>query len=679
MSEKQKILVVDDNDAGRYFKVRTLQRAGYDVVQASDGRNGLYQAQAEEIAIAVLDVKLPDISGLDVCRIIKERDPSVLVLQTSATFRQMEHRIAGLEGGADSYLVEPMEPGELIATVQALLRIRKGEQDLRRSKDALETTVQERTHALGEANRKLREEIGHRAAAEETLRHTHKMDVLGQLTGSIAHDFNNLLAIILGNLETLRRRLPAEASELARYADNAFFGARRAVSLTKQLLTFARRTPMTPQVIKLGDSIGDITDLLRQAIGQRVSISTAVDPDVWPIFADPTGLETAILNLAVNARDAMKGEGAVVITIHNRTVAIGGSKGDLTPGEYVAICVTDTGKGMNPDVMKYAFEPFFTTKDVGDGTGLGLAQVHGFAVQAGGGAQIESELGTGTTVTIFLPRFTGEVVAPVAATDSEIVAGPMPDTTILIVEDNDHVRDYSAEILAELGYKIVQAHDARSALDVLANRKVHLLFSDLGLPGGIDGKDLALTALKRYPEVKVLLTTGYAGKAADVAPFPLIPKPYTFTDIGRKLREVLDLENRSSERARSDSNQSILRLRLLLVEDEALIRLDAADSLRECGFDVDEAASASQAREVMNDASRIIGGVIIDLGLPDLRGDELAAELRAARPSLPIIIASGFSSNEVRRRFREDSRTAFVDKPFSADQIRRALKAMRPQ
>jgi signal transduction histidine kinase len=466
MNERQKILVVDDNDAGRYIKVRTLQRAGYDVVQASDGRNAIYQAQVEEIAVAVLDVKLPDISGFDVCRIVKERDPSILVLQTSATFRQIEHRIAGLAGGADSYLVEPMEPGELIATVQALLRIRKGEQELRRAKDALEATVQERTRELGETNKKLREEIAHRAAAEDTLRHAHKMDVLGQLTGSIAHDFNNLLAIILGNLETLRRRLPAEVSELAGYADNAFFGARRAVSLTKQLLAFARRTPMTPQVIKLGDSVGDITDLLRQAIGQRVSISTAVDPDVWPIFADQTELETAILNLVVNARDAMKGEGAVVITIHNRAVAVGGSKGDLAPGEYVAIGVTDSGKGMSTDVMKYAFEPFFTTKDVGDGTGLGLAQVHGFAVQAGGGAQIESELGTGTTVTIFLPRFTGDVVAPVAAKESEIAPGPMSGTTILIVEDNDHVRDYSADILAELGYKIVQAHDARTALDV---------------------------------------------------------------------------------------------------------------------------------------------------------------------------------------------------------------------
>jgi CheY-like chemotaxis protein len=214
---------------------------------------------------------------------------------------------------------------------------------------------------------------------------------------------------------------------------------------------------------------------------------------------------------------------------------------------------------------------------------------------------------------------------------------------------------------------------------VLANRKVHVLFSDLGLPGGIDGRELAVAALQRYPELKVLLTTGYAGKAVDVAPFPLIPKPYTFTDIGRKLREVLDLKGPWSERARPDPSPSILRQRLLLVEDEPMIRLDAADALRECGFDVDEAGSASEALEVMNDVSRTISGVIVDLGLPDVRGDELAAELRAARPSLPIIIASGYSSNEVRRRFRDDSCTAFVDKPFSADQIQRALKAMRPQ
>jgi CheY-like chemotaxis protein len=658
MKKTDTILVVDDNDAGRYVKVRVLERGGYPVLSAATGKDALDLVQQSRPSVVVLDVKLPDISGLEVCRAIKSRDPSILVLQTSAAFTEKTDRVAGLAGGADSYLVEPMEPAELTGTIEALLRLRRAEQDLRQVNDALEVKVAERTGELAEANEKLRQEMSQRAAAEEALRHTQKLDILGQLTGGIAHDFNNLLAIILGNLESLRRHLDPADTKIGRYADNAYYGARRAATLTRQLLAFSRRQSLAPRPLQLMAVISDIVALMRQTLGERVAVKPTVSTTLWPVFVDRGELEAAILNLAVNARDAMGGGGEIDLIVENATLE---PRGNLTAGDYVSIAIRDAGVGMSQDVIRYAFEPFFTTKDIGHGTGLGLAQVHGFITQAGGGIDVQSVEGEGTTMTLYLPRYHGEVEVDLPAVVAP-VEKPKGQRVILVVEDNDHVRSHALEMLRELGYQTHSAADGKSALDILSRHKIDLLFSDVGLPGGMDGADIADRARELSPDLPVLLATGYARPPTGALSYPILSKPYTFADLGRKLQEMLT---------------SQAGLRVLVVEDESLIRLDVVDALRERGFEVEEAASAAMAKQVMQKMESSVDALVVDLGLPDQKGDDLAAEVRAKHPLLPIIIASGYAGQSVHARFRADPNVAFVEKPYNVAQLEDAIGRLR--
>lgn len=529
------ILVVDDDDAGRYIKVRILERAGYPVLQAASGNDALSIADRERPALLLLDVSLPDMSGIDVCRTLKAREPSILILQTSAAFTGKQDRAAGLAGGADSYLVEPMEAEELCATVEALLRLRHAEQELRESQATLERQIGERTHELADANEKLRSEVEQREQAENILRHAQRLDMLGQLTGSIAHDFNNLLAIILGNLDMLRRRLGANVDpKIAKNVENAFYGARRATSLTRQLLSFSRRQSLKPKPLTLGRLFIDLTGLLKQSIGEKVTVETDFSPDAWPIYVDQGELEAALLNLAMNARDAMPRGGVLTVAYKNLPAQPGHD------GDFVAITVKDTGQGMSDKVKQYAFEPFFTTKQVGEGTGLGLAQVYGFSKQAGGDVRVDSEMGVGTSVTILLPRYIGpsDVVEKDAA---GAVSASAHATAVLVVEDNTLVRAQTVDMLKELGHSVAEASSASDALDLLAERDdITLLLTDVGLPGGMDGTILAERAQVRKPTLQVLLTTGYAMTNPRLAQtrFPVLPKPYTFASLSGALEAL---------------------------------------------------------------------------------------------------------------------------------------------
>jgi signal transduction histidine kinase len=511
------------------------------VVEAGNGASALRMLDTDSPALVILDEQLPDMSGIDVCREIKARSPSTLVLQTSAALIGKHDRASRLVG-ADAYLVEPIAPQELRATVESLLRLSRAERQLRASHTGLENLVGERTRELADANERLRAEIAEREKTQDILRHAQKMDVLGQLTGGIAHDFNNLLAIILGNLEILRRRLTDP--KLALYADNAFYGARRAATLTRQLLSFSRRQSLAPRGVELDKVIAEITVLLRQTLGERVEIDTTVPKDLWPVFVDLGELEAAILNLAVNGRDAMAGAGRLTLSLRNVAATAPRSPdaaGRMPPaGDYVALSMGDTGQGMTPDVIQNAFEPFFTTKDIGHGTGLGLSQVYGFVSQSGGMVLVDTEVGHGSTLTLCLPRHAGDIEAPAHVPGT---AAPKDShATVLIVEDDDHVRAHSVEILRELGYAVEQANTAKSALEVLEKRKdIQLLFTDIGLPGGMNGVSLAENATRRQPSLKVLLTTGYALEQQDPAhkKFPLLPKPFTFAMLGRRLHETL--------------------------------------------------------------------------------------------------------------------------------------------
>jgi signal transduction histidine kinase/CheY-like chemotaxis protein len=383
--------------------------------------------------------------------------------------------------------------------------------------------------------------------AQASLVQAQKMEAVGQLTGGIAHDFNNMLAIIVGNLDIARRRLDQGRSDVGRQIDNAMDGAQRAAALTQRLLVFARRQPLEPAVTDVNRLLADLSDLLVRTIGEKVRIAATHGKDLWMTCVDQAQLESALINLAINARDAMPRGGTLWIETRNVTVAEADSEGagDLPPGDYVAVTVADTGTGMSPEIAARAIEPFFTTKEVGRGTGLGLSQVYGFVRQSGGHVAIESEEGEGTIVRVYLPRHEGGQLADRAARGgAEAVPRGSPGEVILVAEDEDQVRSTTLAALTELGYGVREARSGVDALAVLANDPaVTLLFTDVVMPG-LDGRQLAERALRQRPDLKILYTTGYAPEGehetlSDDHP-AMLRKPFSVEALARKVRDMLD-------------------------------------------------------------------------------------------------------------------------------------------
>jgi signal transduction histidine kinase len=400
-----------------------------------------------------------------------------------------------------------------------------------------------------------------RQEAEATLHQALKMEAVGQLTGGIAHDFNNLLTIIIGNLDTVRRALahagnPGTVDELraklTKPVESALKGANSAAQLTQRLLAFSRRQALEPAKVDLNRLVSDMIEILRRTLAEDVSIETVLGAGLWPTFIDAHQVENVLLNLALNAKAAMPKGGHLTIETANCYLddAYVELFGDVEAGQYVLLCVTDTGAGIRAEVLDRVFEPFYTTKPQGEGSGLGLAMVHGFVKQSGGHIRIYSEQGHGTTVKIYLPRATGD--DKIAAVPAGKPARPTPtpsakkDETVLVVEDNDGVRNYANEVLERLGYRVLQASDANEALRLLSDGKhVDLLFTDVVLPGAITGRVLADQAKDLRPGLRVLYTTGYTRNAIvhqgrldpDVN---LLNKPYTQQDLGRKVRDILD-------------------------------------------------------------------------------------------------------------------------------------------
>jgi two-component system NtrC family sensor kinase len=392
-------------------------------------------------------------------------------------------------------------------------------------------------------------EINRRAAAEEALRQSQKLDAIGHLTGGVAHDFNNLLTIIIGNLEAAQRQLESWTDgaqiKLSRRLENAMHGAQRAATLTKRLLAFSRQQPLSPALLDVNRVLNGLSDFLRRALGEDVSLEIVGGGGVWPVEADAAELEAAILNLAVNARDAMPEGGKLTIEASNSYLddSYCRQNADVQPGQYVQIAVTDTGSGMPKDVIERAFEPFFTTKESGQGTGLGLSQVYGFVKQSGGHVKIYSEAGEGTTIKIYLPRFFGR-----ASAAEEKAAAPRrgrSGESVLVVEDDSDVRDYVVETLASLGYKVFEAGEAESALRLLdENPSVHLLLTDVVMPG-MNGRKLAEEARLRRPDLKILYMTGYSRNAImhqgrlDNG-VDLLQKPISSEQLASAVRKMLD-------------------------------------------------------------------------------------------------------------------------------------------
>jgi PAS domain S-box-containing protein len=393
---------------------------------------------------------------------------------------------------------------------------------------------------------KITRDLTERRNAEEQLRQAQKMEAIGQLTGGVAHDFNNLLTVISGNLETILRRLPDEVADLRRPANAALHGAMRAAVLTQRLLAFARRQALEPKSLSINELVTGMSEMLRRTLGESVAVETVLGAGLWTAFVDTNQLENAILNLAINARDAMPDGGKLTIETGNVYFDDDyAAAADVAAGQYVGLFVSDTGIGMTAETMSKAFDPFFTTKEIGQGTGLGLSQVYGFIRQSGGYVKIYSEVGSGTTLKLYLPRHRETA----STSDNQTMTAPVPranEETILVAEDDPDVRNFTVEMLHELGYRIIEAPDGATALRLLdANRDIVLLFTDVGLPGGMNGRQLADEATRRRPDLRVLFTSGYARNAivhhGRLDPgVELLVKPFTFAGLAAKIRRVLD-------------------------------------------------------------------------------------------------------------------------------------------
>jgi PAS domain S-box-containing protein len=644
MMRNTRVLIVDDNAATRYALRRRLERHNLQVLEAGTGSDGLEMIGREKLDALILDVNLPDMSGFDIVRQLRANPATALlpIVHVSAASIHSGDIITGLEAGADAYLIHPVDPDVLMATLRTLLRVRDTEFALRQSEarfheifvniaapiavidqalrvvecnhafsqlfgddistlslqerfsaeqdevlddlrlrlqsderwrghlsltvagveretewqvspyrtpghslvfieDVTEHRQRERLQAtqLDTANTLLAQEVAERVRTEAQLLQVQKMDALGKLTGGIAHDFNNLLTGIITGLELIKKRVEAQRTDsVLRYADAALASATSAAALTHRMLAFARQQPLATRPIDINEHVHSLEDLLRRTIGERIGLSLDLTAIAAIAMVDPIQFESALLNLVINARDALPQGGNIRLSTYAAH-----SRGDkrLADGDYVVLSVRDDGVGIEHTVIDKVFDPFFTTKPLGQGTGLGLSTIYGFARQSGGDVHIRSQVGHGTEVTLLLPA--GEALLPQA---QEPIA--LPDRGagehVLVVEDMASVRMFVTDVLVDAGYRCTLAEDADRALDLLArDPSIDIILSDVGLPQ-MNGRELADLARQQRPELPILFMTGYAENAVDLQTFlearmDMVVKPFRISDLLGRLRALL--------------------------------------------------------------------------------------------------------------------------------------------
>ncbi|MFJ2709493.1 ATP-binding protein [Pseudomonas sp. NPDC087346] len=471
--------------------------------------------------------------------------PIVLLTHHGGPEQAPSSRLSDLLGNV-TFLERPFHPATLVSLVSTTLRGRRRQYeardrliDLSESERRLQSTLETLEQQVEERTAQLRHN-------EEALRQSQKMEAVGQLTGGIAHDFNNMLTGIIGSLELLRRRLArGRTDDLDSLIDLGVTSANRAAGLTHRLLAFSRRQSLDPKAVQMNTLVLSMGELLQRSLNESIQLDMRLSEQLWVAEADPNQLESALLNLVINARDAMPEGGKLVVETSNQVLGreLTETYSNLEPGEYVMLSVTDNGSGMPQSVISRAFDPFFTTKPIGQGTGLGLSMIYGFSKQSGGHVSIDSEIDQGTTVKLYLPRFRGEELEQ----PTSIVQQP-PDAldgeTVLIVEDDPAVRVLVSAVLSELGYAFVEAGDADGAVPILDSpQRIDLLISDVGLPG-MNGRQLAEIGRQFRPGLKVLFITGYAEHAAVRGGFldsgmQMITKPFTFDLLTAKVREMI--------------------------------------------------------------------------------------------------------------------------------------------
>ena len=559
-SDPVKFLIVDDLEENLLSLQALLQRDGLEFLKARSGEEALELLLKHDVALALLDVQMPGMDGFELAELMRgnERGRHIPIIFLTAGSADTQRRFRGYEAGAVDFIQKPIETDVLRGKANVFFDLNRQRRQIQAQRDALEagaraladaagqleTQVRERTAELEDALERLKAETAERERAEASLRQSQKMEAVGQLTGGIAHDFNNMLTGVIGSLDFMRRRLAAgKFKDLDRYLDTASASAARAASLTQRLLAFSRRQSLDPMPADINELIVSMSDLMDRAVNERIDLKLVLAPDLPAGVVDTHQLENAILNLVLNARDAMPEGGA--LTVETSTVdldeAQAAARPGLSPGRYLVIAVSDTGVGMSPELIEKVFDPFFTTKPLGQGTGLGLSMVYGFARQSGGAAAIHSQVGVGTSVKLFLPT-TDARPAPMTAVAASAPRGR--GERVLVIEDDPAVRMLVREVLEELHYQAVEFADPLAAAPYLASdERIDLMISDVGLPG-MSGRELAETARASRPDLPILFITGYAENAAIRAGFlganmAMVSKPFSFEDLAAKVSQMI--------------------------------------------------------------------------------------------------------------------------------------------
>jgi len=512
---------------------------------------------------------------------------------------------------------------------------------------------------------------------EDTLRQTQKMEAIGKLTGGVAHDFNNILQVVAGNLELLKLEF-AGNMRAANRIQQARFAVDRGAKLSSQLLAFARRQPLQPAPTNVSRVLREMDDLLRRSLGESIEIETIVSGGLWTTALDRNQFENVILNLSINARDAMNGTGKLTFEIGNAMLdeEYAQEHAEVKSGQYVMLAVSDTGSGMSAEVMEHIFEPFFTTKDVDKGTGLGLSMVYGFVKQSNGHIKVYSEIGFGTTFKIYLPRIHQAEAKKADRKTGPVVGG---SETVLIVEDDLTVQEMVVDMISSLGYKVLKANDGQSALNILQSGiTVDLMFTDVVMPGPVQSSELARQAKTILPGIAVLFTSGYTqnaivhrGKLDEGV--ELISKPYRYEELARKIRQILEKSQKETPfppyrgpATEVDAPETFPSLRILVVEDDADSQQLLCELLNMLGHLPRAASSAKEAMAILTDET--IDVLLTDVGLPVKSGTELAREATASFPSLQVIFCSGYGVIN-----NENPAALFLPKPYTLDRIMKIL------
>ena len=553
-------LIVDDLEENLLSLEALLKRDGLSFLKARSGDEALELLLKHEVALALLDVQMPGMDGFQLAEFMRGAEGArhIPIIFLTAGTADTQRRFRGYEAGAVDFIQKPIEPDILRSKADVFFDLHQQRRQIQTQRDALEAhtraladaanhleeQVRERTAELEDALARLKAETAERERAEASLRQSQKMEAVGQLTGGIAHDFNNMLTGITGSLDLMRRRVSTgRLDDLDRYIEVASASAGRAAALTQRLLAFSRRQSLDPKPVEINGLIRSMSDLVARAVDEKIDFKVVLAPGLPSGIVDPHQLENAILNLALNARDAMPDGG--VLTIETSVVDLDegqrATSSGVQPGRYVVVAVSDTGVGMPPDLIEKVFDPFFTTKPLGQGTGLGLSMVYGFIRQSGGQVRIHSQVKLGTSVKLYLPT------TEAGPADAPVLPSPVPHgdgQQVLVVEDDAEVRTLVREVLEELHYHAVEFADPLEALPYLASgERIDLMISDVGLPT-MNGRELAETARSHRPDLPILFITGYAENAAIRAGFlganmSMVTKPFSLDELAAKVSQMI--------------------------------------------------------------------------------------------------------------------------------------------